>query len=460
MDEVALCKVVLCTANPLLLVVVCGVGVGGAGNDGAVEFLVVEGRELVLLRSGEVVAMAAVVLMHCHCLDCVLAEGLAPVETLLDVVRPVAIVLLADDTLRGGILSEERVGGECVAVFAHEDVVDGGEGESERESDLDITDGVHHVTLLVVGVELVGRQRVRLAEVGTVLSVDGAVAIVVKVEARVGVIDEVAVLVADIDGINRGEVDECEGVARTHRVAVVAKLVAVPVCVVGVGAHLQPIGNLIVGLQAAGDTLVVGGHGDTVVVEVVEREVEVGAVGAASSGDGVLLTEAVVIDLVLPVVGSDQVVGSVVVDHAAEGGVGVQLAVMADEGLAVGHVIDVVAEAVLVAVGGSHDVLVGEAPRFLCIVAELVEGIVVECLVPHLIIFGRTVNHVVVGHGLGVRTPLGIDSDAGGVSLLATLGGDEDDAVAAAGTVEGGGGSVLQHGHRLDVNRVDVVQRT
>ena len=65
------------------------------------------------------------------------------------------------------------------------------------------------------------------------------------------------------------------------------------------------------------------------------------------------------------------------------------------------------------------------------------------------------VHHVdLLGHAR--KTPVGVDVERGS-TLLALLGGDEDDAVGASCTVDGCCRCVLQHLHVLDFRRVEVV---
>ena len=60
--------------------------------------------------------------------------------------------------------------------------------------------------------------------------------------------------------------------------------------------------------------------------------------------------------------------------------------------------------------------------------------------------------------GLGADIPVGIHIHAHAV-VLALLGGDDYHAVGSQGTVDAAGGSVFQHGHRLHVVGVDLVER-
>ena len=73
---------------------------------------------------------------------------------------------------------------------------------------------------------------------------------------------------------------------------------------------------------------------------------------------------------------------------------------------------------------------------------------------------GRTVHDVEGLHvgELGDTDLTGIGD--GGLAAAAFFGGDEDDAVRGAGTVQGSGGRVLQDGHGFNVFRVDGVEDT
>ena len=72
-------------------------------------------------------------------------------------------------------------------------------------------------------------------------------------------------------------------------------------------------------------------------------------------------------------------------------------------------------------------------------------------------IFARIGDDVILGDGAGVDTESRVDTDRG-IIQAAALGRDENHAVGGARTVERVGRSVLRHGNRLDVGRVDVGQ--
>ena len=141
----------------------------------------------------------------------------------------------------------------------------------------------------------------------------------------------------------------------------------------------------------------------------------------------------------------------------AHSGIGVEFAILSNHVLTVGNVIDVVTQTVIHIV---DEYRVGPVPSTIGIHATLVQSIVVEALVPHLVIFLRAGNHLVVRSGALVATPLGIYCDDSLVAFLCFLGGDKYHTVTTTGTIKGGGSGVLQHGDALHIDRVDVVETT
>ena len=69
------------------------------------------------------------------------------------------------------------------------------------------------------------------------------------------------------------------------------------------------------------------------------------------------------------------------------------------------------------------------------------------------------IKHLVVGHCTLVATPLCIEGDGGILAFLGTLRGNQNNTVTTTCSIKGCRGSILQHRHRLNVNRVDIVQR-
>ena len=188
-----------------------------------------------------------------HGLDVVLAVRLCPFDTLLVVVRPAAAVLLAYDTVRGLVLSEERVSSICIAILVQIEVVDVDELEAVRQANLSSTCTVEHMTFSVVGVQAVGALRVRLVKPWTIKTDDRTVTIVVEFHARLVVPNLVAIGIVDIHRIDRSHVDHSEHVACrsgvTFTVGVGVQVVAVEMTVCHVTFKFQPVLDLVVGLQ-------------------------------------------------------------------------------------------------------------------------------------------------------------------------------------------------------------------
>ena len=200
-----------------------------------------------------------------HHLDVVLAVGLVPVDALLEVVRPCAVMLLGHRAVVGSILSKPGVHGVSVAEFVEVYVVDRRDGEAVRQTYLGGTCAVEHVALGVVRVQLVVAQGVRLREVGASNADHASFTIVVAVDVRLLVIDDVAVGVADIQRIDGRHVRGGEHVAGAASRAIVAQVVAAIVAIAHVAAQFQPRLCLVAGVHARGETLVVRACGKSIV---------------------------------------------------------------------------------------------------------------------------------------------------------------------------------------------------
>ena len=154
------------------------------------------------------------------------------------------------------------------------------------------------------------------------------------------------------------------------------------------------------------------------------------------------MTHGGVVSYIVPVVVSHIIVFAIAGKGAAQRGVGVQLAIGADELLSVGHSINVVAQRLY------HDVVcpcVQVGTRF-----TIGSTIVGKLCIVSLIIFAWVGNNVIVLHGAGVGTPLGINRNLG-IAVLAALGGDNNHTSSTTGTIQGGRGGIFQNGNALDV---------
>ena len=279
------------------------------------------------------------------------------------------------------------------AVAAAEVVVEvGAEGQALEEGDLDVS-GVADVGAIAVivdtqaGVVVLVEQRVALVTAAGLVAVGG----VTPYEVAVGA---VLVLNGDMDELVGLQVDVVHGGDDTGVVDHVAAAFTLGGVEVDRVTGLEPLRDVEVGAQTEGQALVPGVHDDTLVVEVTNREARPRSVGTAGNREIVLLTIGSLGHHVLPV--------------------------------------DVVELAVI----GTGE--------------------------------GRERGHTVIGRGstvgreelckrshfdtMGVLrdTEVGAEVDAG-LAGLRLLRGHEDNAIGSAGTVDGGGGSVLQDLDALDI---------
>ena len=193
---------------------------------------------------------------------------------------------------------------------------------------------------------------------------------------------------------------------------------------VGLHTHGEPVGHVEVEFRHSAQLLVVVTLADALLTGVVAGNVVARTLGAAADGNVILLANALAGDLVQPV-GPDTLTPGV---HL---GVGYQTVV--GGGIKAGIV----------------------TPVLVCItgVTGSLEGL--EAVAQEGLLVGNHLRHAgPVGQAhAGVHAH---DRGLGG----ALLGGDDDHTVRSTGTVDGGGGSILQHVDGLDVGGVDRVDRT
>ena len=169
-----------------------------------------------------------------------------------------------------------------------------------------------------------------------------AVAIVVDLLAGGLVVHDVAVGVAHIHWVDGSdEVGDVEGIARGGGVlaALLTRIERVGVGETDVGTNREPLGHLVFSVEAGVEALEARTLDDTLIVEIAEAAEIVEAVVGTRDAHVVLLAELGVESLVLPVVGRIEI-GAVAV---AQRGVGIELAIGADEVLTRGHGPDAVA---------------------------------------------------------------------------------------------------------------------
>ena len=426
------------------------VGVGEGGGTGARRAVAIaefthDRVEQVVFLTPEALALAVVLFVTGQDVEVVVAGtevGLVFSQVLL-VDGEHAVVLDVSQTVDRSAAAEDRAELGVAGVVAGQVEV-GGQGQSAQRGEDGAGLADEHVGIVVGDIILV--------------VADGVAHHGRTDEVRVvGVIDDTAV-----DGLDRTVgVADVQRVDRTHvvgHVEHVARGTPGTVGTVGAGVgmaeahgggHLEPLLHLVVGVDTAGVTFVLGVADDTAVIHETAARIVVEALAGTADGKVVLLTERVVEDFVVPVI-RRIVVFAVAV---AEGGVGVQTQVRTDELFACG-----IAEyTVTQTAARAEQLLVRESIGLRSGVRGLAvadQVLVVQQLIIGFIVLARVGDHIVVGDQSAVGAEAGVELDLRVAGTL--LRGDQDDTVCTAVTVDGRCGSILQYGHRLDVVRVDV----
>ena len=158
---------------------------------------------------------------------------------------------------------------------------------------------------------------------------------------------------------------------------------------------------------------------------------------------------------ILPVIGLQIVFLTVQASvHAADGGLGIDLAIEADETLSGGDAEHVVAQSKLFVV--KHvgiNPLIGGGSRE----SVAIESIVVQLTIVYLGILLGVGDDVIVLHGAARAAPFGLEVDVG-FANVAFLCGNQDDTGGTTGTIQCCAGGILQHGDALDVLLRNIAQ--
>ena len=209
-------------------------------------------------------------------------------------------------------------------------------------------------------------------------------------------------------------------------------------------ANLHPILQAIVSLDASRIAVVVAVVNNTFVVEISERTIELQTVVAAGDVEVILLADAVAECQLLPVVGHYGVDVSVVVDAAAESGIRVHAAVLADEVFAVGHCVADVTQTTHT--GSASHLRICQRCGFLRAHAKRIGLIVIQCFIICLVVVSRILDGFIVTRDAYVRTHTSVERNHC-LTLSGALGGDHNHTVCATGTIEGCRRCILEHCH-------------
>ena len=399
------------------------------------------GEYLVGLVTVEIIVEVGVVFMAQEHVHVVTAELVAPAQLLLEGVVLIVVLVAAAATIVTLTVTDHSGVVGLFGIGAQAQVTGDGEGEVFQEVEFGRSDSVHGVAHALVLVQLVLPDDVT---VGVLVTGDDRLAI--GVDVGTGIVLLVAVGVQDIfTGVDVVQVHRIDGgdVTAIHPRVHIGRgacggVVEVLVGHVHIEAQLHVGGRTDVHGSAAGQTVEFGCLHVTVLIQVTYGHVVVALIGGTAGGNVVLLTEAFTDGLVEPV--------DIVLVAVLDVDTGNQLAIL-EQGV-IGLVEDVHVQAFC------DEVLAGIGDGVRAGIAIVILAVVLQTLPGNF--------HVLAGIGqlvLGNTSFINARVDAGGhgeAAFGALLGGDEDNTVGSAVTVQGGRCSILQHGHALDVGGVQV----
>ena len=452
--EIFACVIVHDAGEIALVVVLPPVGAGSLFVDDRPGQFVVVLRQHVAFGSRQQVNAVLVGLVTQHHIEVMVADLLGVVENLLQVEVEIPLMPFRDHAFFAGELSEPGIRNRGGAGFVERNAGVEREFEILEEGDVDISRTVESIAFGFLFVETRIREGVAVGEERTLHTGIVAVAVVVELDA-VLVVHDITLAVADVERIDRTDGRRIsENVARRVTGAAVVDLVVAEMRVVGIGAELEPLLGLIVHAQTGRITVHVRVVGDTFVVQIAERSVDRGVPGLAGDRSVVLLTQGRAESRIGPVVGTDVVLLALIDETAAESRSGIDLTVDADELLPGRNRIDHIAQTSVIRIG--RQIRIG-AQMGLADTHSRIDIVVFQRTVMQFVKLCRVGDVRIILDGARIDAPLGVDCH---VSLLrlGLFGGDHHHAVGAAGAVQRVRGGVLQHGHRFDVTRVEVVQ--
>ena len=134
-------------------------------------------------------------------------------------------------------------------------------------------------------------------------------------------------------------------------------------------------------------------------------------------------------------------------------GIGIELAVETDEVLTIGHAKSALTQS-------TPDAVIGIAVGCEYIAAKIAIHVAsgIERAIERLEVFAGIGDNVVIAQGTRVATPASVKSDLRS-TFFTFLGGNHDDTIGAASTIEGCRSGILEHGDALDIAGGDVAHR-
>ena len=409
-----------------------------------------------MLVSVQVPTLGTVVLVSTHYLDVVIVKLTLPPQTLLEVGVQVISYLTGNDTITTCILSKIRVGNACIITSVIINIVYARECNVLRQININGTSSIKCVTLVSASVNQQIADRVGLAQVRTAQTkCTVAVTIVISLDAGILIVNHVTELITYEHRIDRSNIMQGKEVSHV-RFSLVAHIAAVGMRIRNVCTGLQPLLQHIVCLQTCRQSLVVAVVSDTLVAQIVRTDIVCTLVRSTAGTYCVLLAQAVVINLVVPVVRNQIVLVAILAcNHVTQGSIRINLAVCTDESLTLGNVIHLISETITIS--AVNHVGISPLPCTIAGHTALVLGIAIKSLVIGLVVTARIADDIIVAGTLHVGTPLCLEVNLGILVTLTCLGSNDDNSVTATCTVQGCRSSILQHSHALHIHGVDVI---
>ena len=161
------------------------------------------------------------------------------------------------------------------------------------------------------------------------------------------------------------------------------------------------------------------------------------------------------IGLIHPVIRSEKIVLTIVADDISQGRIRIDLSVRPDESLSFRHREHLIAKSSL-----THRSCHTGRSQSICILWSeplLVHIVIIKCLVVQFIVLRRIRNHIIILQSLCIPAPFRIQGNNSSCSSR-FLGRNHNHTIGTTGAIKRIGCSILEHGHGLDIRRIQSVQ--
>ena len=202
-----------------------------------------------------------------------ICESLRVVKQLLEVVRQITSVSLADDTVIRSILTIESVSQTCRTLLSKRSTCIESESEVLQEVYVNKCVSIQCVTIVSILIEEVITQCIRLTEDRTLQTSVLLITIVVHCVTIV-ILHNLLVRITNIERIDRSDSSgSSKDISSRSRIARILCEVTLIVGVSSVSTYAQPLLCLILSLQTSSQTLIVRLINDTLAIEVTCRHI-------------------------------------------------------------------------------------------------------------------------------------------------------------------------------------------